>query len=412
MKNLITYNTGKKVLAAATGVALMFTSIGAAKANQELKVKNADGTETVITLPDNAVEARIDNGVTIIILDSNKDEINVVTDSKSEKTEQVDEATSVELEKQNTTMTVEDYRNMVASTYNKLKNTPNFDMYDEIMEDIQCYVYLKNIVDIRTSGIEDDLIAKGWIYKNNLTMVGHPGQFDYVEADPSGWYNVNSADRFINHFNDYCHQAIATTVCIPENEVESDLYANPENVEVSMSNEWIDNIPSLEESCFRQKDKDIEIEAVNKIKAYGKALVRGNEEEIIVALNDCHSLLTSLNASSTDASNVNASLGSQWSNLRILGVTEMLFTERKLYINYSAKTLSEFYCIADLNELTFIPRMDKEIEYKLIKDSFLRELVQKDQNMFKFALENSSNELFNLLGYNCVTPEELNTKSR
>lgn len=354
------YDGMKKIISGATGITLMFTSLGINKA-----VAKEDVNKNLVQL----------------------------------------QTIDASLEEQERDMKLEDYVQLVQNAYAELASLPNFNMYDGIILDIQCLVYMRNIADIKKSGLEDELIAKGYIHYNNLAMVGHAGQYDYKEVDADGWFNVNAADRLINQINDYYHQTISTEICTPID--EENVFSEEGPLFTNMYDEYLDTIVGFESFAFRDRDKEISREIANNVKDYGKALVSGDDEKILETLQTSHRALTSLNANKDGVSNTNASLGNAWFNLRIFGLTQMFFTESKMLMDYPAKTLGEFYEKDTLNAMTFIPRFDKAIEYNRISDLMLRNYVETDITMFNFALNNSSNEIFNLMGYKCVTPEEL-----
>lgn len=353
MSKLNIYNYGSKILAFATGVALAVMSPAAVKASTNFNVLN-----------DTEISTNISN---------------------------------------NNIMNINDFKNVCESAKAELQFKLG-KMYDGIGTDIACLVYLTNIEYIYGTELEEQLIDSGIIKRVNLTMVEDNGAFERLDKD--GWFVNDNARKLINEINGYNDERMIGDIGGP----------------LAIDN--IENLIDLSVFMYNEHDKDETKVNMGNLENFGTALATyyDSEDEISNEFNRnvqitetatiSHRAITSLNSDSINNNTSNLSMGSRWLNKKTYGKTMMRYIAFYLDEIASRKTLGNYFVIAKLNKSTFEIREDEAIAYDLIEDPMLRDMIEKYAELEITVLDTANNDLYKLLGYNCISKGETYSKSR
>ncbi|MEG2028337.1 MAG: hypothetical protein RR050_00495 [Bacilli bacterium] len=392
MIKLNVYETGKKILATATGLAIMFGSIGAVKAATDITITNKDGSVTKFTALDNTtIEVDSDGSYEILLGET----INNTHEKKNSLSTDLNQEQS---------WTVEEFLAICASFKKELKSKFG-NLYKGIEQDICCLVYLANSESINLAGFDQELINENIIKPVDLTLIDTGAEL-LTQKNEEGWFNVNRSRVLINEINDYNDQRVDGNIGGP------------------LKNDGIDTIIDLSIIFRNEHDKTESSTILQNLKDYGNALTVyshtddevldkfNRDAEITETLNINHMAITSLNADNENNNLSNLSAGARWVISKTYGKNQLRYIAFYLDENASRKELGEWFDIKLLNHGTFKIRTDITVDPSKIKDPMLSDAVDKYSQMELLVLDTSTKDFYKSLELNIIKQENIDSKKR
>lgn len=389
-------NLIKRILSGVTGLVLAATPISFVKA-EKVTISGQNGQKIVVDLPENSYLKVKNDGTYEIIFEEEANENEYISNQTSIET--IKETTQ---ERVDVPMSFEEFEGILENSNKALSNAIDFNIYPlyrymtteaysdlDMQRDMKCLVYYTNAEYIKGTDLEKELVANAYV-----------NQYNFYN-DPNAMTNTYSAYNLINQIADYNHRVIASLKCNNNGEI----------VSREIEDNGIENLIDVSVFCRDEHDRKVLHEQYLNLKVLAKALVSGDEQAILEALELNFRSLTTLNSDVTNSNNASVSVGANWLNTVSNGTTFITWMETYLDNKYTRKELGKYFDARYLNlnqwfingeyDALLNPNSNASIpaiEYDLIEDVMLKNILEYDSTMHYYVYHTANIALTNLLG--------------